>query len=717
MLKKVLDLIPDRRPAPLLITAKPMQVRDFPKWTHLLLQHLLETGKDFTVIHATEKADGHSVIFQCLDGNKFAIYPRTPNSAQKEVRTPLLSGDDATRFVTQLACTLRATLTCELRALYEGKEMGFLEVLSMLKLFRTNGLQNVGKFELQLCPFGVHSVNDSPSPMYERGGTFLPPGVVDTLLQDFTPGNSPLTRLVSRTKYRVRLCDKPAHKPDPSRGLAGKRKRAPSDKYELEFLSEDGTQTIATNPDAFFAHLIALADASRIEGFVLEADPAICGKERVAFSTFGVRKRWAVKVKREFQVTLLACKIRQKYRTKPESTLIFTYGLDPRGDIVYAGEQTRHERLTSLLANARPAFTCSTKEEKTALYAPSRRQVLDSLDCFVMTRSSCTNMSKNRFCPIGLKLYDMRSEAVDLSKLSVLRDVAEANPHFCSTRDASNRFAEAIQRGAKKAPRYRSRGSLGGSPPPEGFKPRVSSTQAAPASLAWDDFMDAIGEQFVPTETHRVDDPPKDVVEEEDEPEACDEPEEKAPTPREPSPDLEAIENAENAAFDEHVRRLNETIEHEQEVYERDEDGNWVRIKAPKYVWVTAEVINENGKSELRLLGPGDPAWTKPLPVGDLLIGPPTVPRLPRAPFRVLSSPVNMFIDARGSPDFYNHASTMLRFFGGSVVQRLSPDVHAIVTHAPADPETRARLGSKCAPACPAFLALRDIQAFLRPGN
>lgn len=504
--RQLLDLVPDRRPNPLLERMKPMQVRSYPKWSKRLLQYLLETGKDFVAVQAAHKADGHSVLFECGDNGRFAIYARTAK------RTLLLSGDDAGRFVTRLACDLRTRLACELRALYDGQEMGFLEVLSMLRIFRNNGMQNKGKFELQLCPFGVQSINPDSSLMTERACTFLPPQTMDKLLQELVPPGSALTKPVERARYHARLYE-------PTKG-----------KYELEYLTPDGRQTVARNPQEFFDFLLAQADAKRIEGFVLSADPAIFAAKPVVVDSYGVRDQSAVKVKREFKVTLLACKVLElKGRQRKEH--IFTYALGPDGNtIVFAGEQTGHERLTALLSGAKHAFTFRDKAEKAALYTPSRALMQQHAAQCVMTRSSCTNMSKNRFCPIGLKLHDMSSQPVDLGKLSVLKDVAEANPHFCSTREASNKFAEAIQRGARKAPQYRKRGTLGGSPPPEACKRHKATPAAAPASLSWDDFMDELGEEFKPAPPVAPAIPSEEEEEEEEQP--------REDTPPAPEPDV-----------------------------------------------------------------------------------------------------------------------------------------------------------------------------------
>lgn len=472
MLKKLLDLIPDVRPSQAVYKMKPRQVGEFPKWCKAHMQYLIETGKDYAAIVCAVKADGHSVMFECCGGNNYRVYSRTDRQKL------LLEGSDAQRFVTKLACDLRVRLACELRALYDGQELGFLEVLAMLRVFRENEMRNVGKFQLQLCPFGVYSVDPSNSIMTERGCSFLPHRVLDELLHEMVGPGNPLVQPVERVVYHVRLYDI-------ARG-----------KYELEFLTEDHRQTVARSPQAFFDFLIARADARGIEGFVLKGEPKVFEKQSVVVNQYGVRDQSAVKVKREFKVTLLACRILSRTKGKVQKSLIYTYGLNERGDIVYAGEQTGHERLNPLLPAELHAFSFKTKEEREALYTLSREQVQRKIQYFVMTTSSCTNMSKNRFCPIGLKIHDMTSKPVDLSKLSVLKTVAEANPHFVSTREASNRFAVAIQRGEKKRPpQIRKRKTLGGSPTLQPKRPR---TDAPIESLSFDDFMDQLGEQFRP---------------------------------------------------------------------------------------------------------------------------------------------------------------------------------------------------------------------------
>ena len=481
---EMLKLIPDTRPSQTLYKMKPTQVRDFPKWCKAHKQYLVDTGNDYATIVCAVKADGHSVMFECHGGTTYRVYSRTDKPKL------LFSGTDAGRFVTQLACDLHVRLACELRALYDGQEMGFLEVLSMLRIFRENGMLNVGRFQLQLCPFGVHSVNPSDTLMTERAGSFLPHGTMDKLLAGMVEPGNPLVQPVERGVYHARLYD-----------IAG-------GEYELEFLTQDHRQTVARSPQAFFDYLIAQADARRIEGFVLKGEPKAFKKQPVVINQYGVRDQSAVKVKREFKVTLLACRILDKTKGKVQKSLIFTYGLNEQGDIVYAGEQTGHERLNTLLPAGSHAFSFKTKDQKKALFTLSREQVQRRIQFFVETTSSCSNLSKNMFCPIGLKLHDMTSKPVDLSKLSVLKTVAEANPHFVSTREASNRFAVAIQRGEKKRPpQYRKRKTLGGSPTLQPKRPR---TDAPIESLSFDDFMDQLGEQFRPPP--RVERRPSPVV-------------------------------------------------------------------------------------------------------------------------------------------------------------------------------------------------------------
>lgn len=461
MLKKILEPIPDTRPSLALYKTKPMQVHAFPKWIKTIWQHLVDTGKDFTTIVAAVKADGLSVMFECHNGKTFRVYSRTDR------RKLLLEGQDATRFVTQLACSLRARISCELRALYDGQEMGFLEVMAMLRIFRDNGMRNSGKFELQICPFGVYSVDSEGTPMTERCCSFLPHRDLDNLLREMVEPGNPVMRPVERVSYHVRLYD-----------TAGR-------KQELEFLDSNHRQTVARTPQEFFDHLIREADALGIEGYVLKADPHIFEKQRVVIDKFGVRDQSAVKVKREFKVTLLACRILDEGKGKGRKSLIFTYARNRQGDLVYAGDQTGHERLNMLLRADMHAYSFKTKEEKADLYTLSKERYQQRASFFVMTTSSCTNMSKDRFCPIGLKLHDMSSKTVDLDKLSVLQDVAEGNPHFRSTKEACNRFAAAIGRDEKKRP----------APTQEAKRPR---TAQAAASLGWEDFMAEIGEEFQP---------------------------------------------------------------------------------------------------------------------------------------------------------------------------------------------------------------------------
>ena len=123
---------------------KARQVRDFFPWCYTLKKNLLDSGRDAITIDAGEKADGHTAILECKQNGEFNVNART--AAGKL----LLSGYDVNRFVTQLACDLQPKFTCELRALYDGVELGFLEVLAMLKKFKENHMRNVGLFQLQI---------------------------------------------------------------------------------------------------------------------------------------------------------------------------------------------------------------------------------------------------------------------------------------------------------------------------------------------------------------------------------------------------------------------------------------------------------------------------------------------------------------------------------------------------------------------------------------
>ena len=201
--------------------------------------------------------------------------------------------------------------------------------------------------------------------------------------------------------------------------------------------------------------------------------------------------------------------------TKSRKSHVYVYGRDKDNNIVYAGEQTGHERLEAILPKTGYAFTFNNKKEKEALYQLSAQQVLQRQAFITQIASPCTNMSKNRFCPIGLKNYGMGIRKMDLNKLSVLQHVAEGNPHFRSTRDASNKFAAAIGRGDKKPVQIRKRKTLGGSPPPEGKRVAAASA-AAPASMGFDDFMDELGEEFKPPpRLPRVPSPEPEIVAEE----------------------------------------------------------------------------------------------------------------------------------------------------------------------------------------------------------
>ena len=470
---------PDRRPDTRHRLMKPRQVREYPMYIKCLLQYLLESHKDFTMLTVGKKADGHSVIFECYPDGTYKVNARTKTGSL------LFSGDDAHRFVTSLACSLRMKLMCELRALYDGREMGFLEVISMLNTFKGNKMQNVGKFQLELCPFGIYSLNPGSSDMSERACSLLSHEIVNEMLCDAVHPESTLASLVESTQYRVRLYDTDSGQPG------------------LEFLSSDGKKTVARGQQEFFDMLIGMADDQGIEGFVLKADPLIFKTKAVVSNQYGTRDQSAIKVKREFKVTLLACRVRDK---KLKRNLIFAYGLDTDGNVVYAGEHTKHERLSSMLPESRTAFSFKDKQEKQALYTLTRAQLEQKKDLMKQFKASCTNMSKYHFTPIGLKIHDMVLMPVDLGTLSVLQREAEANPHFLATRAASNDYALAIGRDEKKKSRKRKSQEE----PPVAAAPKRAYREA-PASLDVDAFLDAIGEQFRPPPRKEVE--PEVVVE------------------------------------------------------------------------------------------------------------------------------------------------------------------------------------------------------------
>ena len=486
-------------PAPAHKCMKPRQVRGFIPWCFDIKKHLFINELDSTTIYVSDKADGDSVILNCQKNGDYEVIART---AAGKV---LLSGFDVSRFVTQLACDLQTQFTCELRALYDGVELGFLEVLAMLKKFKENDLQNIGLFKLQICLFGVYSVNPEGFDSTARACSFLPQNeLYDFLSKSVIPGN-PLVSLVQSTKYRVRLFDAPrSARPQPKLGKRKSREDEELNKYELEFQCNvvGVWQTVARSPQEFFDILIAKAAERGIEGFVLKADPSIFKQKPVVIDAFGIRDQSAVKVKQEFKVTLLACRIMDETHVKNKKSLIFTYGVDDDGKVVYAGEHTDHKILNKILQKIGYAFSFRTKAQKELLYDLDPERIMTKTQYFIMVNVSCTNMSKNRYCPIGLKYHDMKRMPVDIGKLSNLKQVAEANPHFLSTKAASDKFAAAIGRGTRRAPvaRKRVQRSLGGSPVPERRVKRqqVSNgqeiTEAAPQSLSFDDFLTDMGE-------------------------------------------------------------------------------------------------------------------------------------------------------------------------------------------------------------------------------
>ena len=674
---KLLELIPETSPGVGHQSLKPMQVRDYEnKWSSTLKTHLIFTGKDYATLYVLVKHDGLSVTVHCNERGTLTVKSRTEKG-----KVLLQLFDAEHRTLTQVASELQVTFLCELTALYKGQEMGFLEVNSMLKKFKENSFQNTDVFQLKLSIFSVYSVNPEGWDQTERLCMFLSSQTKEKIIKAcLVPGN-PLMDVIQPIKYKARLYDSRKNK----------------DGYELEFLRDTGSdrmQTVARTPGEFFQHLIQEADKLQIEGWVVTAPHEMVQSKPIWFPGKGVpRYRASVKVKREFNVTLAVVPVRNKTKKRTE---YWTYGTNEQKRLVYAGDMSDHEVIRKTMAIRKTwVLEYENHKEKNTLYNLSPSQFSSRTGDIMMVQSDCTNLSKTRYCVIGLKNVGMKFPALALDKLSNLRLVAEQNPHFNSTKQASDSFAVAIGRGARKTPpnpRKRVQRSLGGSPPP----PRrarakiqyLTASQGleedeagcgAPASLSYDDFAFEIEE-----------DPPQNAQSPKMSRETS-----PVPVPRSMLPELVvpvpevSEQEKEDAAFDEYLASTQAVLvpRRTQEFFWVDDNGERRPIMTRRD---TVEVELSDG---VKVTYTADsPEWTTPVPIDMHLEGkwriawlgpPPKVEPLSTIPrYRTPVQPVNVFIDSQA--ELGTAKKQLLKqkiwFFGGTTVKLLGPHVHIVVT-------------------------------------
>ena len=394
------------------LLAKPSQVKEYPNLMKDIHERLLVIGRHEKLTR-TVKADGHSILIYCKRENTLCrVVHRTKTG--KVVFHKL----DLKAYLTPAAFELSAIFKAELVAYYKGVEMGFLEVESMVTLFKQNGYTNVGDFRLEIRIFGVYSIK-VPGEMTERSGLELHgPKYTQVMKALVRETGDRFVNVIEGDTFLVSL------------GKDG----------ELHFYKEG--KKVATSAQGFFDLCIQEADKLGIEGFVL-VSRLLRESKLDTYKT--LRLGFAVKVKREYRVNLVACRVGEAWSDKTE---VWLFGRDKTG-LVYAGK-TDNERIASYLKDRTCAFEIENPKTKGALYRHDPRVLVKMPRCFQALELQCTNFSKTRFHAIGVK-YDMRK--VDFLQFTWLSDterVAKSNPHFVQTKMASDAFAVRIRRGTDK---------------------------------------------------------------------------------------------------------------------------------------------------------------------------------------------------------------------------------------------------------------------------
>ena len=662
------------RPAEGSALSKPMQVGQFHVWWQLILKRLLDTESSHLSFTVGQKADGFGVLFECLydgDRGRFRVVSRT---AQGGV---LLEGDNAERYVTRAACDLQVRFRGELCGFYEGRELGYLEVKAMVRRFEEQGGANVGPYELRVRLYGVHSVNPDGDERTERAGSCLSLEGLRQFLSDCVVPGNPLVDVVPSETYQARLYER--------HGRAGA--------FELEFLRRG--QTVARTPQELFDRLIGEADALGIEGFVLAMPREVVGSKPLELGAYGVpRERSSVKVKREFRVTLAACRILDAYpgRTRVPRAQRVVIHLFRRGGeggrrLVFAGDATGHAVLTNLLPQSGHAFAFRTPDERAALCDLDPGVLHSHAAQFVQVSGTCTNLSKTRCCPIGLKNDVRRPPAgaprLDFGALSNTEEVARGNPHFCSAKRASDAFAAAIERGAKR-PRVAPKRP----PAPAAARAAAPRSPSPPAATA----------------ASRSASP------------------DAAPS-RSLSPVAEASRAAEleDAAFLLYQRAIRAPREC-QVAYTVDEDG----VRTPVPVQCAVVSCREPDFGRRWSLSAGDPEWTEPVLTEHVYDGscvwvgpPPPAIRAVPPPYRVLTPAPRVWIDPHCvGPALGEVVRARVSFFGGRRVVALDASVDIVVTSPWSAASAAAHPGSRVVAPAELQAALRAIaKSSARPGQ
>jgi len=415
-------------------------------------------------LYAEVKYDGFSVTVEITPDEEVLIYNRTVK-AREAHREPLLILPDARKYFTQFGIDVRPRLVGELRAVFEGVEAGYVEVLAMRNVFVENKLQNEGPFELKLTLFGL--VSTSPRGLTEKSAQDMPNSLVRLLLKKMVIPSNPLVEVAEAIRMRA-VC---TFDEDGAMVMAFDR---------LADAGDGVYYRVATGAGELRAYLLREADRRQIEGFVLKKDkdfrvPNEAIERRYTGEDRILRDPSMVKVKREFDLQLVACRVALGTVGRVQEKMIWLYRkitipgafLDdeervPWQRLAFAGDATKHAIIPSYFREVDLAFFYTTPEEKANLMELPGILLDTEPKRFVQFEARCTNFSKTHYHPIGVKNTTRRT-ALSLERLTDTEAMAGRHPHFVSTKRASDRMAEALERKAKSAPRKRKAQK---SPPP-----------------------------------------------------------------------------------------------------------------------------------------------------------------------------------------------------------------------------------------------------------
>jgi hypothetical protein len=401
---------PLRAPGEGELLAKPLQVKEYPNLMQDMARHLRMVGGSENLIRAV-KADGHSILIYCTPGTTVCLVVHRTKKGGVVFKQLELKD-----YLTSAAFELSAIFKAELVAYYDGVEMGFLEVEPMVKLFEQNMRCNMSGFRLEIRIFGVHSIK-VPGEMTERSGLELHGSKYSQVMQALVRKTADgFVNVIEGVTFRVCL----------------------NTDGELHFYREG--KKVATSAQEFFDLCMEEADKSGIEGFVL-----VSGLLRESkLDTYKIlRLGDSVKVKREFKVNLVACRVEEAWSDRTE---VWLFGRDQTGRLKFVGK-TDNERIASYLEGRTCAFEINDPKTKKSLYSQKPTVLTDMPRCFQGLELECTNFSKTHFNVIGVKNKMRKVDYPRFEWLSNTKDVAMASPHFNQTKKASDAFARRIGRG------------------------------------------------------------------------------------------------------------------------------------------------------------------------------------------------------------------------------------------------------------------------------